>query len=256
MQNNNIQWYYVKNGIKQGPINNEEFQDLVINKIIEDNTLVWNQKMDNWKEYKLCNNEPSVITEIIAEEIDNSEMYCFQCGKVFQKEKMFRYNDNWICEECNPVFVKNLSKSIIKTHNSEYGGFWVRYFAKMIDIFFICLIIFAYKTIIWSISLLYPISSFSYIILDNLYNYSNVFISAFYSIIFVGKYGATPGKMFYRLKIVNSDKTEVSYLTAAGRHFSEYLSSLILCIGYIIAVFDLKRRTLHDRICNTLVIRY
>ena len=40
---------------------------------------------------------------------------------------------------------------------------------------------------------------------------------------------------------------------AIGRHFSEWLSS-ILFIGYIMAAFDEEKRALHDRICGTRVV--
>ena len=42
---------------------------------------------------------------------------------------------------------------------------------------------------------------------------------------------------------------------AFGRHFAKYLSAMILLIGYIMAAFDDQRRTLHDRICETRVVR-
>ncbi len=80
-------------------------------------------------------------------------------------------------------------------------------------------------------------------------------IPAVYDTWFVGKYGATPGKMACKLKIVVADGGRVSYSRALGRHFGKWLSSIILGIGFIMAVFDDERRTLHDRICETRVIR-
>jgi uncharacterized RDD family membrane protein YckC len=47
----------------------------------------------------------------------------------------------------------------------------------------------------------------------------------------------------------------MSYLRAFGRHFAKYLSAMILGIGYFMAAFDDQRRTLHDRICETRVVR-
>ena len=78
---------------------------------------------------------------------------------------------------------------------------------------------------------------------------------AAYDTWFIGKYGATPGKMACKLKIVVEDGSRVSYLRAFGRHFAKYLSAMILLIGYIMAAFDDQRRTLHDRICETRVVR-
>ena len=42
---------------------------------------------------------------------------------------------------------------------------------------------------------------------------------------------------------------------AIGRYFAEILSGMICYIGYFMALFDEERRTLHDRLCGTLVVR-
>jgi uncharacterized RDD family membrane protein YckC len=78
-----------------------------------------------------------------------------------------------------------------------------------------------------------------------------------YYTFFVGKFGATPGKMAAKLLIVNPDGSKVSYAKALGRFFSsEYVSGILtLCIGYLIMIWDPEKRTLHDRICSTRVIR-
>jgi uncharacterized RDD family membrane protein YckC len=80
-------------------------------------------------------------------------------------------------------------------------------------------------------------------------------VPAAYDTWFVGKYGATPGKMACKLKIVDPDGGQIPYLRAFGRHFAKWLSSMTLLIGYIMAVFDEEKRTLHDRVCETRVIR-
>ena len=73
---------------------------------------------------------------------------------------------------------------------------------------------------------------------------------------FIGRFAATPGKMICGLKVVTPDGAgSVSYARAAGRHLSEYISMIILAIGYIMAAFDSEKRALHDRICNTRVIK-
>ena len=72
---------------------------------------------------------------------------------------------------------------------------------------------------------------------------------------FLGKFGATPGKMACKLKVVRPDGERISYARALGRHFAEMLSGIILYIGYIMAAFDEEKRTLHDRICDTRVIK-
>jgi len=48
---------------------------------------------------------------------------------------------------------------------------------------------------------------------------------------------------------------KVTYLRAFARHFAEFLSGIILGIGYLMVAFDREKRALHDHICNTRVIK-
>jgi uncharacterized RDD family membrane protein YckC len=61
--------------------------------------------------------------------------------------------------------------------------------------------------------------------------------------------------MALKLRVVRADGSPVGYGLAAGRYLSKILSALILLIGYIMAAFDEQKRALHDRICDTRVVR-
>jgi uncharacterized RDD family membrane protein YckC len=76
-----------------------------------------------------------------------------------------------------------------------------------------------------------------------------------YEVYFIGSTGATPGKMALKLKVIRADGAPVDYGLALGRYFAKILSALILLIGYIMAGFDEQKRALHDRICDTRVVR-
>ncbi len=66
--------------------------------------------------------------------------------------------------------------------------------------------------------------------------------------------GATLGKMAMGLRVVTLSGERPSFLTALCREtFGRYLSG-ILCIGYLLALADPERGTLHDRICDTRVV--
>ena len=77
----------------------------------------------------------------------------------------------------------------------------------------------------------------------------------FYHTWMVGKYGATLGKMACRLVIVRSDQSSLSYGRACGRYFGEMVTGMTMGIGYLIAAFDDEKKTLHDIICDTRVIK-
>src|SRR5262249_7630217 len=80
-------------------------------------------------------------------------------------------------------------------------------------------------------------------------------IGIVYEVGFLGRFGATPGKMACKIKVVTATGAPISYGRAFGRNFAKILSGLIFLIGYIMAAFDSEKRALHDRICDTRVIK-
>ena len=137
----------------------------------------------------------------------------------------------------------------------DYAGFWIRFGAVVIDGFIIWifnLALFIPLGIIMPTSGENAFETLSFMPLVMLLQYA---IPAAYDTWFVGKYGATPGKMACKIKIVVADGTPVTYSRALGRHFAKWLSSLIMGIGFLMAAIDDERRTLHDRICETRVVR-
>ena len=79
-------------------------------------------------------------------------------------------------------------------------------------------------------------------------------LSLAYEVYFLTTKGATPGKMAVGLKVTTADGGPISVGLAVGRYFAKILSSLTLCIGFIIAGFDREKRSLHDHICGTRVV--
>jgi uncharacterized RDD family membrane protein YckC len=67
--------------------------------------------------------------------------------------------------------------------------------------------------------------------------------------------GATPGKMLMRLRIARADTgTNLTYWRAFGREtLGKILSSMVLCIGFLLVVFRQDKRALHDLLFNTQV---
>jgi len=132
-----------------------------------------------------------------------------------------------------------------------YGGFWVRLCAKMVD-WIICSILIAVLPL--------PMSDNSnVIIVSSQFNPYMSFIKwcipALYTTIFLANYQATPGKMAFSLQVIPSNQSKLTYGTALARFFTEMISAFLLFIGYLLAIFDIKKRTLHDRICQTYVVQ-
>lgn len=134
----------------------------------------------------------------------------------------------------------------------EYAGFWIRVGASFIDgllfaIFTLPLTMIVYGDALWE--------SESMILgpADFLINYV---LPAVVVVLFWLYKSATPGKMIFKLKVV--DATTGNVLTvgqAIGRYLAYFLASIPLLLGIIWIAFDKKKQGWHDKLANTVVIR-
>lgn len=65
---------------------------------------------------------------------------------------------------------------------------------------------------------------------------------------------ATPGKLAIGIKVVRTDGDRISFLRGFARYWAYMLSSLLLCIGLLMAAFTGRKQGLHDFMCDTLVV--
>ncbi|GAB4487743.1 MAG: hypothetical protein OHK006_17260 [Thermodesulfovibrionales bacterium] len=292
-----MDWYYIAERKRLGPVNETEFGDLIRQGKITDSTPVWNEGIGRWQPYMnvkkqaalssgrsaaeqapagpadsvaaephaveaagpvteelhLDAPEPEAAPETVQAEPAGERAYCAECGRNFGIDDLIRYENLLICADCKPRFFQKIKEGSALPFSTEYAGFWIRFAAKIIDgvimgivnagISFLGMI----PTFIDPQGLGLVGFAFSYLL--------QLAAQAAYATFFVGRFGATPGKMVCNIKIVTAEGEPVSYARALGRHFAEMLSAIILMIGYIMAAFDEEKRALHDRICNTRVIK-
>jgi uncharacterized RDD family membrane protein YckC len=173
---------------------------------------------------------------------------CSECGRVFGEDELIRFGNALVCAECKPLYVQKLREGVAPAGEMVFAGFWIRVGAKIIDGVIITVVGFV---LVFLVNFIIRHVVAAAVLQNTIY----IALSIFYSIYFLGKYSATPGKMACGLKVVRPDGEKISYARACGRFFAEFLSSIILYVGYILVAFDEERRALHDRICDTRVIR-
>lgn len=178
---------------------------------------------------------------------------CSVCGKMFARDMMVKFGEKWVCALCKPGYVQMSQEGIRRPGEMTFAGFWIRFLAKFMDGLAIQATTSAVGFIIGT-AFAAPAPSTDFAAFGLKWVLSIGFGAA-YSTFFIGKFRATPGKMACGLVVVRADGANVSYLRALGRHFSEFISGILLCIGYIMAAFDQEKRGLHDRICDTRVVR-
>jgi uncharacterized RDD family membrane protein YckC len=253
-----MNWYYVDQGQQTGPVTQEQFEELVRSGKIQADTLVWREGMAAWVAYREAGASPnpsrpsSTGSDYIPGQ--GPEAVCAECGKMFAIQDMIRHSGVYICANCKPVLMQKLAEGApVNTGQLNYAGFWIRFVAKFLD----GLILGVPFMVIYLLVLIPqmrsgPANRFSFLPL--ILQLCFIFIQMAYQVFFLGKYGATLGKMACKIKVVTADGRRIGYGRATGRFFSEILSGMICYIGYLMVAFDGQKRALHDHICNTRVV--
>jgi len=145
-----------------------------------------------------------------------------------------------------------VSSSAVTQPSVEYAGFWVRSAA-----FFIDGIVLGLPLLITAAVLSFIMNQGAVITKEN-QDFSTtgagvLLIPIF--IYFVTRYGATPGKMFFSLKIVKEDGDIPDLKTAFMREaVGKIVSAIPLNLGYYWVAFDKEKRGIHDIIAKTHVV--
>ena len=66
--------------------------------------------------------------------------------------------------------------------------------------------------------------------------------------------GRTIGKMLCGIRIVRENGAPLGFGGAVARLVGYMLSSMILCIGYLMVAFTDRKRGLHDMVAGTIVV--
>lgn len=252
-----MSWYYAENNERRGPVEEAVFQSLVASGTIKPETLVWREGMSEWQPYSQASvlaNAPAgpaaaaVSPLAVSGTSRTGAAACSQCGRLFPADDMVSYEGRYICAECKPLFFQKIKEGAAVTGERVYAGFWIRFGAKFLD-GIILNIINQLLAVVIKLGVK-DVQTATYISAG-----IGLVLNAAFVIYFTGKYGATPGKMACKIEIIRADGSPMTYGRATGRYFAEILSSLTLGIGYLMVAFDDEKRALHDRICDTRVVR-
>ncbi len=244
-----MDWYYSNGGNRMGPVTPVVFEDLIKDNVVTGESLVWAHGMADWVPYKQVAEETAV---------------CASSGGRYWKRDMVPYEGQFISAEHKELYFQRLREGVVQPGRMVYGDFGTRFLAKLID----GIINWVIQTVVnLGLAALF-FGSFIYqpkpgagtpatLIMFQVVSFLlNISIGvAYYWYFLKHQNGATPGKKALGLKVVRSDGSPLTTGRIIGRYFAEFLSAMILFIGYIMAGFDDERRTLHDRICDTRVIK-
>ena len=58
---------------------------------------------------------------------------CSLCKREFEEDAVIKAGDYRVCAECKPLFFQRLREGLNLTGEMTYGGFWIRFGARMVD---------------------------------------------------------------------------------------------------------------------------
>lgn len=259
-----MNWYYVENGQQRGPVTEEDFAALAARGVITAETLVWREGLEKWLPYLTV--KPAAAAAPTA--APPGQVICCECGRAFAPDDVVRHGDVYVCGACKPIFLQKLREGVAAPGGLIYAGFWIRVGAKLLDAliigvpFFVIVMVLVFAFIVPNVArnpataqqLSGPANPVVGQFLGLMIDGGAFLINFCYNVFFLGKFGATPGKMAAGLRVVNADGSRISFGMAAARVLAEILSGLICYFGYFMVGWDNQKRALHDRICNTRVI--
>ncbi len=185
---------------------------------------------------------------------------CVQCGQMNALSEMLNYAGLPVCARCKPVFLQGMREGQRAGGSLPYAGFWLRFLAKIIDAVLL-------YTMQLPLSMAVGRSPFEQpdpeLLLRDPWSFwgpslvvgaLGLVLSFAYSVGFVGRFGATPGKLVFGLRVVTPDGKKLGYARALVRALGEWVTGFTCTVGYLIAAFDPEKQSLHDRIAGTRVV--
>lgn len=196
-------------------------------------------------------------------------MYCSKCGAMMADGTTF-------CSACGQAFssatviARPMSAQVTAAPRVEYGGFWLRFLAYLIDgaviLIGICIV---------AIPLVFLTGLGAYLSHINpeedwnengagaiiaalffLATASLVVTWLYHALMECSEWQATVGKKALGLVVTDMEGRRVSFGRATGRHFAKIVTNMIpLFIGFIMAGFTDKKQALHDMISGCLILR-
>ena len=141
---------------------------------------------------------------------------------------------------------------------NEYGGFWRRVVAYLIDAILIGIVITVVGSVFGLGTSTSEVSDMSAAFAYNADDLPSTLMSlaigiAYFAGLESSAWQATVGKKALGMVVTDVNGHRISFLRGVGRYLAKILSALILLIGFIMVGFTERKQGLHDMIAGTLV---
>ena len=122
--------------------------------------------------------------------------------------------------------------------NQDYGGFWIRLLALLVDTAILT---------IGSAALLVA-AMFALGDAGGLIGGAAIFLAwlLYFPLLHASARQATVGKAMLGLKVTDYAGNRISILRSFGRYLATFVSSAVFMLGYLVAAFTRRKQALHD----------
>ena len=127
----------------------------------------------------------------------------------------------------------------------NYGGFWIRFLAYLVDSLIVTVGFVGIMLLLGAMGLELAGAEIIFLVFSILY----------WALMHSSPRQATIGKALCGLKVGGPNGERLSLPRALGREAAKIISSLTLLIGFIIAAFTRNKQALHDFVASTYVVR-
>jgi len=239
-------WYYAdRNRHRQGPVDAEALRALFRRGALTADTLVWRDGLAQW-----------VALASVADELQLHAPPERPASTAAPA-----WHDEPASPHAAPASTLSVDDGVVARGGEiVYAGFWRRAAAWILDV----LITGVFSAVLGGVLGIglgafavasgqdaeHVIASWSRVIELLSFVLSVLYYTGFHS----SRGGATPGKMAVGIKVLRPDGAQLSFARAFWRLFATILSGLAFVIGYVMAAFTQRKQTLHDMVCDTLVV--
>ncbi|MBU2567698.1 MAG: RDD family protein [Elusimicrobia bacterium] len=169
-------------------------------------------------------------------------MYCIYCNKLNSDEAKF-------CMNCGVALMSQGHPA------GKPAGFWIRFFAELIDIVVVLVIANMCATAtVPLLGLSIGISNIPHQAVELTAMLVAAFVISFYEIWMHVRFGRTLGKMAAGIKVVTVKNEPVTYKLSFLRWLGKMLNLFTLGFGFFMIVLNKDKRGVHDYVANTKVV--
>jgi uncharacterized RDD family membrane protein YckC len=247
-----MKWYYAEQGQRVGPVERELLDERIRDGTIQAATLVWRAGLSDWRpaadvaELEVPPSLPALPPALPP--MDATPSAHSDAARTGAEEPA--------AQREHPGAIRALRAS---APNATFAGFWARFAAKLIDGLLLfgagILLADAVGALFYQGALPVPPDWRGFIRAQGLMSLANAIVAICFSVYFIRRYEATPGKLMLGLRVIRRDGTRVGAGKIILRYFGEQLSTLLFLSGYVMVAFDDENRALHDYLCDTRVVK-